>query len=115
MTTDPISRSARAAARRLAETHGAALEPQVEAALYARARDQRPTQYLDPVALGSLIVSVATLAWTVITDWPPTRPRPTREDIKPTVKDELNIDDPSADEVIDVVVDESLKDAEEEE
>lgn len=113
MTTDPIGRIARAAARRLAETHGAALEPQVEAALSARARDQRPTRYLDPLALGSLIVSVANLAWMMITDWPPRKPHPTREDVAPVVKDELGIDDPSADEVINVVVDESLKDAEE--
>ncbi len=113
MTTDPIGRIARAAARRLAETHGAALEPQVEAALYARARDQRPTQYLDPLALGSLIVSVATLAWTVITDWPPRTPHPTRKDVAHRVKDKRGINDPSADEVIDVVVDETFKDPEE--
>jgi hypothetical protein len=112
MTADPIGRSARAAARRLAETHGAALEPQVEAALYARAHDQRPTQYLDPIALGSLIVSVATLAWTMIIDIRRKALHPTREDVALRVKAELDINDPSADEVIDVVVDETLKDAE---
>jgi signal recognition particle subunit SEC65 len=30
--------------------------------------DPRPDRYLDPVSLGSLIVSVATLAWTIYND-----------------------------------------------
>jgi hypothetical protein len=113
MTADPIGRSARAAARRLAGIHGAALEPQVEAALYSRAGNQRPTQYLDPVALGSLIVSVATLAWTVIVDVRSKALHPTREDVMRRVKDELGAPDGPANEVIEIVVDETFRHPEE--
>jgi hypothetical protein len=41
---------------------------EVEAALAARQTPAVPPQYADPVALASLIVAIATLAWTVYTD-----------------------------------------------
>jgi hypothetical protein len=70
--TDPVALAARAAARRLsseAPARAAALPDDVELALYAREfRSRGPEQYGDPTALGSLIVSVATLAWTVYND-----------------------------------------------
>jgi hypothetical protein len=62
---DPVEHTVRAAAHRLVAEHGPGLVTDVEAALHARGSAQRPEQYLDPVSLGSLIVSVATLAWTV--------------------------------------------------
>jgi len=62
--TDPIA----AAAHRLAAEHGPGLPAEVEAALHTRDAGQRPGQYLDPISLGTLIVAIATLAWTIYTD-----------------------------------------------
>ncbi len=47
---------------------------QVEAALHQS--DGRPQQYVDPVAIGSLIVAIATLAWTIYKDQTKTTPEP---------------------------------------
>lgn len=57
--------AARAAAEQLAADYGPGLAADVEAALYAEGTAQRPGQYIDPVSVGSLIVAIATLAWTV--------------------------------------------------
>ena len=65
---DPVEAVARAAAERLTREYGPRLTAQVEAALYARDTLRGPDQYIDPVALGSLIVSIATLAWTIYKD-----------------------------------------------
>lgn len=66
-TAEPIATTARSAARALITEYGPGLETDVEAALHARA-EQRPGQYLDPVSIGSLIVAIATLAWTIYND-----------------------------------------------
>jgi hypothetical protein len=63
--TDHAADAARSAAATLAPDLGQNLPVEVEAALAARAGDQRPDRYLDVVSLGSLIVSAATLAWTI--------------------------------------------------
>ncbi|WP_319053988.1 hypothetical protein [Streptomyces europaeiscabiei] len=73
--------SSRAAAKRLAADHGLDVVDQVEDALHdlewevetdvssLEWEERGPQQYaLDPIALGSLIVSVATAAWTVYQD-----------------------------------------------
>jgi hypothetical protein len=65
---DPAADAARSAAAILAPDLGRNLPVEVEAALAARSGDQRPDRYLDLVSPGSLIVSVATLAWTVYND-----------------------------------------------
>lgn len=66
---DPVSDSARAAADRLTLTAevGQQVVTDVEAALHDAER-RRPEQYLDPISLGGLIVSIATLAWTAYND-----------------------------------------------
>ena len=66
--TDSVANAARSAAVILAPDLGQHLPVAVEAALAARGGDQRPDRYLDLASLGSLIVSVATLAWTVYND-----------------------------------------------
>ena len=66
--TDPAADAARAAAAILAPDLGPNLPAEVEAALAARDTSQRPDRYLDPVSLASLIVSIATLAWTIYND-----------------------------------------------
>src|SRR6266487_7181715 len=68
MMTDPIAVAARATAGQLAAEYGPGLAADVDAALHAQDTAQRPGQYLDPVSLGSLIVAIATLAWTVYSD-----------------------------------------------
>jgi CBS-domain-containing membrane protein len=110
---NPVGRSARAAARRLAPEHGPELEAQVEAALYARSTNQ----YFDPIALGSLIVSVATLAWTVYKDLRTKTRQPQRETITEQIRadpdlntNELTPED--LDKIIETVVEEITKDNE---
>jgi hypothetical protein len=63
--TDHAAEAARSAAVILAPDLGRNLPVEVEAALAARAGDQRPDRFFDFVSLGSLLVSVATLAWMV--------------------------------------------------
>jgi hypothetical protein len=74
---DPIADIARAAGSRLTAEYGSGLLAEVEEAL--RSKETRPLEhYLDPVSLGSLIVSTATLAWTIYSDlrrkWPEATP-----------------------------------------
>jgi hypothetical protein len=66
--TDPAAAAARAAAAILAPDLGPDLPAEVEAALAARGTPQPPDRYLDPVAVATLIVTIATLAWTIYND-----------------------------------------------
>jgi hypothetical protein len=66
--TDPAADAARSAAVILAADLGPNLPAEVEAALAARGAEQRPDRYLDPISLATLIVAIATLAWTIYTD-----------------------------------------------
>ena len=66
--TDPAADAARSAAAILAAELGANLPAEVEAALAARDTQHRPDRYLDTVSLASLIVAIATLAWTIYND-----------------------------------------------
>ena len=66
--TDPVGEAARSAAVILAPDLGLNLPTEVEAALAAREISQRPDRYFDPVSLASLIVAIATLAWTIYDD-----------------------------------------------
>lgn len=84
--TDPVADAARAAAVILAQTFGVGLIAEVDAALAARAAAanagksriarKRPEGYIDPISLGSLIVSISGLAWTVYTDLRDRHPSP---------------------------------------
>jgi hypothetical protein len=66
--TDPAADAARSAAAILAPDLGPSLPAEVEAALAARDTSQRPDRYFDPVSLASLIVAIATLAWSIYND-----------------------------------------------
>ena len=66
--TDAAADAARSAAAILAPDLGPGLPAEVEAALAARGTGHRPDRYLDPVSLASLIVAIATLAWTIYND-----------------------------------------------
>src|SRR5581483_8212814 len=105
----PVVHTARTAAQRLAGEHGTWLADEVEAALYA---DQRPSRYGDPIALGSLIVSVATLAWTIYQDLRTKTSTPAPQVISRRIRLELSDDSttpaPQRDRIIDVVVEEVI-------
>jgi hypothetical protein len=87
--TDPVADAARASAAVLAPDLGPGLPAHVEAALAARDAQRRPDQYLDPntlIALAGLIVSIATLAWTIYTDQRSRTPDPQPEAIAREVR-----------------------------
>jgi tetratricopeptide (TPR) repeat protein len=65
--TDPVEHIAQAAATALADL-GPGVAFDVDLALDKRASAQLGERYLDPVSVGGLIVSVATLAWTIYND-----------------------------------------------
>jgi hypothetical protein len=66
--TDPVAVAARAAAARLAAEHGPGVIAEVDAAMHARRRAERPEQFVDLLSLGTFIVAVATLAWMIYAD-----------------------------------------------
>ncbi len=110
MTDDPVAAAARAAAERLADRHGPDLAADVEAALHARGTGRRPDRYLDPVELGSFIVSVASLAWSVYAALRQRTPRPPLEVVARRVRVELSRrGDEGPDQVTDVVVTEIVR------
>jgi hypothetical protein len=84
--TDPVADAARSAAAILAPTLGPSLPAEVEAALTARDTTQRPDRFLDLVSLASLIVSIATLAWTIYNDQRKHTPDPPADSIARQVR-----------------------------
>ena len=56
---DPVAVAARAAAQQLEAEAGPGLAAEVEAVLATRESPSAPPQYVDPVALASLIVAIA--------------------------------------------------------
>lgn len=110
--TDPVEHIARATAHHLAAEHGPRLVTDVEAALHARGSTPHPEQYVDPISLGSLIVSIATLAWTVYTDnnkTPAPSPAVIARAIRIRLPDNGELDPAQRDRVIDIVVDETVQ------
>ncbi|MEU8530064.1 MULTISPECIES: hypothetical protein [Streptomyces] len=114
--SDPIEAGARAAAQRLTSSHGPDLATDVEVALHTRGATARPGQYLDPISLGSLIVSIASLAWTVYSDLKKETPAPQREVVARHVRVRLGQGDSAQpalspadqDRFIDITVEETL-------
>jgi len=110
--TDPVADGARAAAERLAPGYGPGLAADVEAALHTREAEQRPERLFDPISLGSLIVSIATLAWTIYTDLKKKTPSPAPDVVARTVRVELRKQSDTAavpGEITDVIVTEVIK------
>ena len=98
---------ARRAAARLTDSFGPAIRTSVEDAL-----DARSDRFVDPVALGSLIVAVATLAWQIFGDvrW---RNRDERREVllieanKIRLGGSTSLSDSQVAEVVDIVLDET--------
>ncbi|GAA2975343.1 hypothetical protein [Actinokineospora diospyrosa] len=100
-----IEKAALAAADRLAAEHGPRLRTDVLAALHAP--DHSPGHYLDPIALASLIVSAATLAWTIYQDLRTTNPKPEADTIARRTRLELpadNLNPQQRGSIIEIVV-----------
>jgi hypothetical protein len=118
--TDPAADAARAAAVVLAPDLGPNLPAEVEAALHARhADEQRPGRY-DPLAIASLglgaaglIVSIAQLAWSIISDHRKQTPEPSTDSIPRQVRITLRQRDipvtPGTDRITDVVITEIIR------
>jgi hypothetical protein len=111
--TDPVEHAARAAATQLAADFGPALPTQVEAALSARRSTHNPDRYLDPISLGALIVSIATLAWTVYIDLTKKTPTPSTDVMARAVRvrlhDTTDLDPATRDRIIDILVTETAR------
>ncbi|MFC8140330.1 hypothetical protein ACFUKV_00945 [Streptomyces paradoxus] len=113
---DPVGPVARAAAQRLAAANDLDLATDVEAALHARETTTRPDQYVDPISLGALIVSVASLAWTVYSDLRKQTPTPHRDVITRHVRIRLDqaetpqtpLNPADRDRYIDITIEEML-------
>lgn len=113
MTDDPVAAAARATAGHLAGQHGPGLAAEVEVALHARGTGHRPEQYFDPVSLGSLIVSIASLAWTIYSSVKTKTPNQAPHVLARAVRVELRTRGESApesqDKIIEVVATEIIK------
>ena len=110
--SDPVADGARAAASQLAPQHGARLPTDVEAALYSRNTQTHRDQYFDPISLGSLIVSIAALTWTIYKDRKNRGANPPTEVIIRAVRIELDsagqTDTAQHDPIIQTTVEETL-------
>jgi len=108
----PVARGARAAAQCLVAGPGGRLTADVEAALHSQ-NPGHPEQYLDPISLGALIVSAASLAWTIYTDLKTRTSRPSPQVIARRVRielaDRVPIEPTERDRIIDVVVAETIQ------
>jgi hypothetical protein len=113
--TDPAADAARAAAAILAPDLGPNLPAEVEAALAARGTQPRPDRYLDPVSLASLIVAIATLAWTIYNDHRTRTPDPPPSSIARQVRITLRDQDtplpPGTERITEVVATEITRQA----
>jgi hypothetical protein len=107
--TDPIADGARASAKRLAPKYGRKLRSEVEAALASLDGEQD----FDRISLGGLIVSIASIAWTVYNELGEETPRPESDVVTHTVRAEVrNRDDispHSLDQITHIVVTEVIK------
>ena len=113
---EAAARAARGAARRLAGELGGQLRGDVEAALRARADPPARDQYVDPISLAGLVISVASLAWGIYRDLKGKGDAPAREVVERRVRVEVRELDASTapeqrDRIIEVVVDELMSPA----
>lgn len=118
--TDPPADAARSAAAILAPDLGPNLPAQVEAALLARdAGEQGPGQY-DPLAIAglgigaaSLVVSIAQLAWSILSEERKRSARPSRRSLERRIRISVRERDmpvpPGTDRIIDVVITEVVR------
>ncbi len=105
---ESVRRIARAAGARLADDLGPTLPLDVARALQPRRRVDRRYD-VDPIGLGGLIVSVASLAWTIYTDSRRRAKEPASQTIVHTLEVEFemtHLDEEQRDLIIRVIEDE---------
>ena len=114
--TDQISIAARASAERLVPQYGQGITADVEAALHSHGLNQRPEQYLDPISLGSLIVAIASLAWSIYSDQRKKTPEPSPDVIirrvrvnSVNIRRHNNIEDEISNQITEIVVNEVIQ------
>lgn len=84
---DVVAVASRAAAGQLAHEYGPEVPLDVETALAARKERLRPETYIDYVSIGSLIVSAASLAWTIYIDRRKEAPKLDADDLDRAIQD----------------------------
>jgi hypothetical protein len=113
MNNSFVDKGARKAAEVLSGQFDPTLVMDVERELRSREGSHPPDQYIDPASLASLIVSVATLAWTVFQDLKKKTPSPAPTVIARAVRVQVRASSELApsqrDRIIDVVVEETVK------
>lgn len=110
---DPVAVAARATAARFAAQYGPGLQTEVELALHTRGSERKPDRYFDPIALGSLIVSIASLAWTIYNGLKSKTPNPASDVLARALRVEIRLRGDNAiapdDEVTEVIVSEIMR------
>jgi hypothetical protein len=108
---DPIGIAARSAAQQLQAEARPGLVAEVEAVLATRQSPSAPPQYADPIALASLIVAIASLAWTVYNDLKKRTGQPAAEVVARTVRVTRRDQGQPAtpDHIVDVVITETIR------
>jgi hypothetical protein len=89
VVNNAVAAVARATAAEMAPSHGPRLTAAVEAAIQAddgHPEHKTPGQYIDPIALGALIVSIAQFGYQVYTDRKDRGQPPTREAIAQAIR-----------------------------
>lgn len=111
---DVIATAANAAAERLTASYGPGLLADVQAELRARSTaPARPDRFVDPISVASLIVAIASLAWTVYTDLRKEKPDPPHQAVLRSVRIALrergDFQQPEAGKVTEIVVSEIIR------
>ena len=105
--TDPVAVAARDAAERLSPELGRGLVADVEAAL-ASPETRRHDRFVEPISLGSLIVGIASFAWSVYRDMKREGAQPAEAAVARAVRVEVRATSgagpPERDRIIDIVV-----------
>ena len=86
MIDDGAAAAARAAAQELATKYGSRLVVDVEARIHADGERRASRQFVDPVAVGALIVAIAQFGYQVYTDRKSKGQRPARETIAQAIR-----------------------------
>ncbi|WP_422769980.1 tetratricopeptide repeat protein [Plantactinospora sp. WMMC1484] len=109
---DPIDQIARAAAQQLSAEYGQDLVSEVEAALSAQ--ENRDTdRYLEPMDVANLVVSIASLVWSVYLGLRQDKARPSSEVVARTVRvrldETLMVETTLRDRLVEISVDQAAR------
>jgi hypothetical protein len=115
LPSDPVEHAARAAAARLRGVDARRVNADIDAALRGRSRSRSPIEphrFIDPVSAGTLIVSVATLAWTVYNDLRSrsgkSSPDLVAREVRVKLRRPRDVDPSSYEEIITITVEETV-------